>query len=141
MIKSLEQLKKKGKLENLQLQQLINLQTYQEKIDKDNRTFYGSYSDKDLTNIVCLTSKVAFDGLKEEKPRNLVLASATLPELQDCKEAFGDTFSKYLNYHLENPEMLYLTVLDKVKPFKSINPKKKKLLRFLDFRADEVENL
>ena len=61
-----------------------------------------------------LECKSGIQHLMEEHPKNLVLASATLPDKEKSEEIFGIPFSNRLKFYLENPHMLYLTVLSEV---------------------------
>ena len=66
----------------------------------------------------------------KERPRNVVLAPATLPCKEESEEIYGITFSKCLKYNLENPHMLYLTVLSNVGKFQNSEGKEKYSIYF-----------
>ena len=64
---------------------------------------YGIWNEGHVTKVYCLSARVAFKYLMEEHPRNLVLASATLPDKKKSEEIFGIPFSNALKFDLKNP--------------------------------------
>ena len=103
----------------------------------DGKLDYGIWNEGHVTKIYCLTASVAFGYLLEEHPRNLVLASGTLPNKKKSEEIFGISFNKCLKFYLENPYMLYLTLLGEVNLYQ--NRKGEKTYRLI-FTKREQEN-
>jgi len=99
--------------------------------DKNRKLSYGMWNVGNVTKIYCLSARVAFRHLLEEHPRNVVLASATLPDKEESEDIFGIAFSKGLKFYLENPHMLYLTVLSEVDKYQNNEGKETNSLYFI----------
>lgn len=62
---------------------------------------------------------MAFRYLLDENPRNIVMASATLPDKEKSEEIFGMPFNKCLKFYLKDPRKLYLAILSEVDKYQN----------------------
>ena len=67
-----------------------------------------------MIKLICLSPKIAFSEIIEQKPRMILYTSGTLPKKEEAEEMFGINFSINKSFSLKNEHKLYLSTISKV---------------------------
>ena len=86
------------------------------RIKKEDLQYYGLKKsvgeDKEIIiELICLLPKLAFDIIKNEEPRLLLMTSGTLPEKERAEKLYDLKFNSSESFSLENSHKLYFSTI------------------------------